>query len=504
MRRPTVIAVAAFVVLLLAVLLVERSDMERGTETLDLTTLDPAAVDQIELAEGDTTVELDRTDGVWRLASGRLADRAAVERALEALAEISSSDVVTSSAERHEQYGVGDDAPTVTLHAGGAVAAKLVIGEPARSGGTYVRDAGADTVFRTSQSLRHLLPTDQKRWLQLRLVDAELGDVAQIRVELVGSDPYTIVPGSSDDEWAISNPTQLPADFRFDGPGALRLARTVLNLRAKELVEEPPGDDVTGLAGEHDRLTVSTSGGDATVNLGASNDAGDVWASVDGRDAVFLLPAYQAQNLRKPLADLRDLRLAPFDADHAADLEIVHGSDRFAFHRDPGGDWAVVADAPQPPADLEFDPTAVQRLAVTLGSLRAEALADDVPPARAGLEKPSVVATVTLDDGSTARVAFGRSTTVDDRKFYWADGSADDHVYRVPEYQYTRLTRGWEAFRRVEPPPQQGGNPFANLDPETLKNLPPEVRKSIQQQMEQERRKQELMRQIQQQQGGNG
>lgn len=499
MRRPTVIAVAAFVVLLLAVLMVEHSDMERGTETLDLTSLDKAAIDQLDLTEGETSIELDRVDGVWRLASGRLADRTAIERALEALAQISSSDVVSSSAERHGEYGVGDDAPIVTVHVGDAVAAKLVIGEPARSGGTYIRDAGADTVFRASQSLRHLLPTDPTRWLQLRLVDTELDDVAQIRAALQGSDEYTIVPGDSDSEWAISNPAQLPADFRFDGPGAMRLARTVVNLRAKELVEDPPADDVTGLAGEHDRITVSTSGGDAIVNLGAANDSGEVWASVDGRNAVFLLQSYQAQNLRKPLAELRDLRLAPFDADHAVDLEITADGNRFAFHREPGGDWSVVADAPRPPVDFEFDPTAVQRMAVALAGLRADALGDDVTTARAGLTKPTAVATVILDDGNQARIAFGRSTKVDDRTFYWAQGSADDHVYRVPEYQYTRLTRGWEAFRQVEPPPQQGGNPFANLDPKALENLPPEVRESIKQQMEQERRKQELMRQIQQQ-----
>jgi len=49
-----------------------------------------------------------------------------------------------------------------------------------------------------------------------------------------------------------------------------------------------------------------------------------------------------------------------------------------------------------------------------------------------------------------------------------ANGNADDHIYVVSVGQRDRFTRGWELFA---PPPEMpaGNNPFANLDPETLK-----------------------------------
>lgn len=501
MRRSTVLAVAVFVVLLLAVLLVQRSDMERGAEILDLTSLDPAAVDGLTIQEGGTAVELARADGTWRLESGRLADRAAIERALEGLAEVASSDVVSSSAERHGEYGVGEDAARVTLRTDGGTAAKLVLGGPARSGGSYLREAGADTVFRVSRSLRHLFPTDRARWIQLRLVDAELEDVAKVRLELVGAEPYELVPAEAGDEWAIADPDRLPSRFRFDGPGALRLARTAVTLRAKELVEDPPPADQTGLEAEHDRVVISTGDADHVVHLGATAEDDTVWARVDGRDAVFRLHAFQADTLRTPLVELRDLRVLRFDPERATGLELAWSGERLAFERGPGGEWAPAGDAP-PPENLDLDPLAVQRTVASLAALQAQGIDADVSPARAGLDRPSAVATVILDDGSTAMLELGRPGTADERTFYWARGTADDHIYRVAEYHHGQLTRGWEAFRRVEPPPRQGGNPFANLDPETLKKLPPEIREQVRQQMEQERRKQELLRQLQQQDGG--
>lgn len=502
MRRSTLVAVAAFVVLLLAVLLVERGGMERGTETLDLTSVDASNVDGLSIHEGEQTIDLTKVDGVWRLDSGRLADRSAIERAVDAIAAIDSSDVISSSPERHAEYGVADDAPVVTLRAGNRVAAELVVGEPGRSGGSYVRRADDDTVFRIDASLRHLLPTDQKKWLQLRLVDTELDDVTSITIKPESADAYTIVPGDEGAGWALADPSQLPADFRFDHQGAERLARTAVNLRATELVEDPPGDDVTGLTGDSSTVEVAVGDDVTTVHLGATAEDGSVWASVDGRDAVLQVPAYQATSLSQPVTDLRDLRLAPFDADKAVALEVVDGGRRFAFTRQPGGQWAVTEGAPQPPADLEFDPVAVQRVVASLAGLRGDSIDDGVSPGRAGLDHPRTTAEVTLDDGSQAEIRFGTSTKVDGRDLDWAAGSADDHVYRVATAYRTRLARGWEAYRHVEPPVGAGGNPFANLDPETLKNLPPDVRKSIIEQMQQEQRKQEMLRRMNAGQGG--
>jgi hypothetical protein len=496
------VAVAAFVILLLAVLLVERGGMERGTEKLDLTSVDASNIDGLAVREGEQAIAMQKVDGVWRLESGRLADRTAIGRAVDAIAAIDSSDVISSSPERHAEYGVADDAPVVTLRAGNRVAAELVVGEPGRSGGSYVRQAGDDTVFRVEASLRHLLPTDQKRWLQLRLVDAELDDVTSITVNPEATEAYTLVPGDKGTGWALADPSQLPADFRFDHQGAERLARTAVNLRATELVEDPPADDVTGLGGDSTTVAVSIGDKVTTMHLGATAEDGSVWASVDGRDAVFQVPTFQASSLSQPFTSLRDLRLAPFDADKAVALEVVDGSRRFAFSREPDGQWAVAEGAPQPPADLELDPAAVQRVVASLAGLRGESTDDRVSAGGAGLDQPRTTADVTLDDGTQARISFGSSTTVDGRDFDWASGSADDHVYRVATAYRTRLARGWEAYRHVEPPAGAGGNPFANLDPETLKNLPPDVRKSIIEQMQQEQRKQKMLRRMNAGQGG--
>jgi hypothetical protein len=170
-----------------------------------------------------------------------------------------------------------------------------------------------------------------------------------------------------------------------------------------------------------------------------------------------------------------------------------------AFLKGSSGAWTVDPAGPQPPADLELDPEAAGRLVSSLASLRAASLAEGVTAAAAGLDAPEVTVTVDLSGGSSATLALGNTFTGSDKgTLVYARGNADDLVYALAEAHLERFTRGWEAFKLVPPPP--GGNPFANLDPETLKNLPPEVRESLLKQMQEQAEKERILDQIRRQQ----
>jgi len=389
----------------------------------------------------------------------------------------------------------------VEAAAGSKRAARVVVGEAA-SGGSYVRPVGGDTVFQTSRSLRHLFPSDTTKWLKLKLFDAELDEVQRVEVMLAGQSAWAIVPGDDEQgqEWKLEDASPLPEGFRFDGRGARSLATTLAGLRAKEIVGDPPDEDALGFSGKYDRLSLSTASGSVSVHLGATAEEDDVYARVAGRDAVFLIRSYQAKNLRKQLTDLRDLRLMAFDAESANGLAINHGRKEYRFIKSEAG-WQIDPEGNQPDDDFEFDPNTVDRTVQSIASLRATTLEEGVSPAAAGLNRPTAKVEVVLVDGEPISLTFGKSTTdEDERTQYYAAGNADDRVYTVGEYHFTRLTRGWDTFKYVAPPPA-AGNPFANMDPETLKNLPPEVRENIMRQMAEEQRKQELLRQIQAQQG---
>jgi hypothetical protein len=294
----------------------------------------------------------------------------------------------------------------------------------------------------------------------------------------------------------------LPPGFRFDGRTARSLATTLVDVRAKEVVASPPEDSALGLDADHDRLTLVTDSGPVTLHLGAASAAGDVYARVDGWDAVLALRPVQATSLRKRLSDLRDLTLMAFDPALATSLEVRAGADRQRFVKDASGAWVVDPQGPQPPADLELDPQGAERMVSSVLALRASALAEGVEPAAAGLDRPTVSVNVGLADQGEASLRFGAPAPAGDQvELVYAAGNADGLVYTLPRTQRDRFTRGWEAFRYVPPPPQSG-NPFANLDPETLKNLPPEVRESLERQMREQVEKERLLDQIRRQQQG--
>jgi hypothetical protein len=503
MRRPTLIAVAVFGVLLLVVFALNERPVQRGSERFSLIDLDVDAVDHLTITEGETTIELNREGSSWKVAgSGHLADPEAITRALEGLQSVDTSDVVSTAVDRQAEFGVdAEGGITVEAAVGSRTAARVVVGT-AEAGGAYLREVGGDTVFEASRSLRHLFPSDVTRWHKLKLFDAELDDARRVEVVLAGEPAFSVVPSETGDgqQWRLEDETMLPDGFRFDGRAARSLAATLVGLRAKEIVAEPGDDAALGFVGKTDRLALATGSTTVALQLGASTEDDDVYARVDGRDEVFLIRPYQAKNLRKRLADMRDLRPMAIDAGAATGFSVNHLRQELSFVKGEQG-WTIDPEGVQPAEGFEFDPQAVERSVQAVASLKATSLVEDRTPSAAGLDRPAATVTVDLADGGSASLSFGTSFTDDeDRTQYYVAGNADDRVYAVGEYHFNRFTRGWEAFKYV-PPPTQGNNPFANMDPETLKNLPPEVRESIMKQMQEEQRKQQLLRQIQAQQG---
>jgi len=441
---------------------------------------------------------LNREDREWRLESGRLADPDMVARALEGLQAIDTTEVISTSEAKRPDFGVDADGGTaVVVRARGKKLADVVVGTAAQPG-TYLRRVGEDAVFQTRQALQHLFPVDQARWLKLRLLDGTLDDASRVVVRLAGERPFALTPTEDEMRWALEDESLLPEGFRFDGAVARSLAGALVGIRAKELVEEAPEEGATGLEGEHDSFTLTTDESEATVHLGAATGEGDVYARVDGRDALFLVAPYQAKRLRKTLADLRDLRLMNLEPDQAVGMAIDDGTGSIRLSRGAEGGWQPAPDGEQPPADLDFDPAMVDRLLASLVNLRAARVVEGVDATAAGLDSPTTRVVVELGEGATAALEFG--SAADDpegRKLVYARGNADDLVYAVNDHQPTRFGRDWELFRRQQAPPSQSTNPWANMDPETLKNLPPEVRESILKQMQEEQQKQRLLQQLQ-------
>ena len=211
MKKGTLIAAVVFGALLVGAVLTLNRKPERGITRLSLTALDRSKVDGLEIS-GPQAVKLRKEGAGWKLENGRAADAAAVDRAIEALAKIDTSEAVSSKPERHAEFDVTPEKGTrVRLFEGKEKVADLVLGKAAKAG-AYVRQD--DDVFEVTPFSPALFTRPATAWQMLKLFTDAVDDVSRVEVALQGQTPYVLVKAGG--AWKLEDASTLPAGFRFD------------------------------------------------------------------------------------------------------------------------------------------------------------------------------------------------------------------------------------------------------------------------------------------------
>ncbi|MBA4063345.1 MAG: hypothetical protein C0501_06455 [Isosphaera sp.] len=242
----------------------------------------------------------------------------------------------------------------------------------------------------------------------LDLPDRQLLFVDPARVEAVRvagakpEDAFTLTKAGG--KWAAEGATFAVDAERIAGLAAAAARPRVLRLAAY-------GDAVKwadfGLDKPATTVTVTT-GGDKpethTVALGNTDPTGAVFARIDGKPAVAVLPAAAAEALARPRFEYADRTLLTFDPAAVAGFARTAGKDELELAPSASGvGWDVVKPAKQK-ADAEF----VDELAAALGRLRADRVAAYGKTAEVfkehGLDPPAAAVTVTVGERAEAKV----------------------------------------------------------------------------------------------------
>lgn len=490
MKRNTLIALAVFGVLVVLGLMSLTKERARGVNRIDLSTLSTQGVDHIVFT-GKHAAELQKTGDAWTI-KGKPADERAVQQLLEALPKIVSSSLVTKNKEKFADYEVDDEKGTrVKVLAGNTSLAELVIGKAA-SGGAHVRVG--DEVYAVSGVYPRTFVKEASGWLEKKLFKAAVTDVEKVEVALAGQGAYQLV--KKDNAWTVEG-AQLPEGFRFDETAASRLVSALVGLRAKDILEEDPGAETTGLAQPADVLTFYTK--DQTkagqVTLGKTHEeTREVYVAVEGRDDVVTVYESSVKSLRQAPTDFRDLRMVELDTNKVQKLTIVDGKATLALEK-KGTEWSIAKSTEKVPSDFTLDPGAVNRRLSALRNARGlEILSDS--PATAGLTPPRASVTATLEDGKTVTLALGHTTKRNDREIVFARGNIDDAVYAVNTHTRSNLVGMLDTFAKKEQP-SGGPGALSSISPDALKNLPPDVRRQLEQQIREQQQQQKMLEQIQ-------
>jgi hypothetical protein len=490
MNKSTIIAVLVFAALGAAAVVTLRDKPERGITRISFAGIDPAKVDRV-VVTGPHPIELTRDGETWKVGDKR-ADAGTVKTMLDTVKLIESGDVVTRNGERFAELEVDDEKGTrVQAFSGNTASADFVIGL-ATGGGSNVRVN--DTVYLVKRVYKGPFARERALWLDRKLFADTANDAVRVEVQLAGQPPYALVKQGED--WKLEDPALLPAGDRFDAAAARGLVSALVTAQAKDVLDADPGEVKTGLSAGADTLVFHLAAGEPrSLRIGANDGGGNVYARASTRSDLVTIPDHLAKNLRKPLAQMRDLSLMAFDPAAAKRLEIIKDKERLVFEKD-GEAWKIAESSAPAPSDFSLDPFAVTRRLSMLSTVRGVADAGGDPSAKTGLDKPARKVTVGLADDHVVTLAFGAETKWEDADAVYARGNADDRTYIVRSGTRDSVLGGLDTFAKREQT-----SPLANLDPQALSNLPPEVRDSLLKQLAQQKQKDELLKKVMEQQG---
>lgn len=492
------ISVGVFLVLVVLVVATREDRVAVGIRTLELPALDKSLVEKIEV-KGKKQALLEKGEQGWTVAhpdkpDARFgADEPAVTALLDSLAELEAGSFVTARKEKHAELEIDDEKGlSVTFHQQGKEPLALVFGRYAQGGGNYVRLARADEVFVGKGSLASKLQKDVDAWRKKKLFDLELDQLASVTVEPAGGQAYTVEAredGEGDGKkltWGFGAGVSLPEGFRVDDELVRRLAQSAVGLRASAFFDEDKGADELGLSEPPalGRLVLKSKAGKTfAVRLGKEDDGSRVYAQIEGEPQVYLLAKYQATNVLKDMDALRDMTLARFEAS-AVERVVIEGAEGKAELVKQDGAWTL-AQPTSTPDGFELDPARVDSLLSSLSRLKGtDRFA--APPANHGTDRPTASVTLTLADGTTKAIAFGRPVPGDDgAKKVYVKGAEEALVYAISEYQKTRLDKPLDVVKKLPPPPAPPGGMGGGGIP-GMENLPPDVRKKLEESLRQQ------------------
>lgn len=496
MKKSTGLALLVCIVLAALVWSKQGDKQERGVSRVSFTGLDLTQVNGLTVT-GKHSVALKRQGGTWVVDNGRRADASSVNAALEALLKIDSTSLVTQKAERFEQLKVDSkEGAHVVVRAGDAVVADFVIGS-AGAGGSNI--LWQDKVYSMKRVFAGTFSRPLAAWVDRRLMLTAADEITRVDVKLSGSSAYSLVPDKENSlKWSLADTSVLPEGFRFDHVAAGRVVQTLVGLRAREFVDGKSDDLQNGLGVDASRVIVhfkDTKRPVQTLVMGKKAGSNLVYGKLLPQEDTFIFSSHSSGLLTQRPDDFRDLRLVDFQVADVQTLKIRDGTMQAELKRQSNG-WVVSASKPPLPLGFVLDSMAVEARLQVLTTYRAKALAVGVKPRKAKFKKARKWVSVSLQDGSVLRTEFGAEVKVNDEAMLYARGAMDDQMYYADEASLGTVLSDLTSMGKKMAPTQPN---LGNLDPNSLSQLPPEIRKQILEQLQQERQKKEMLKAFEEQ-----
>jgi hypothetical protein len=263
--------------------------------------------------------------------------------------------------------------------------------------------------------------------------DLEAKDVEEVSVTRKGE---TLKLKRTGDAWALA----APVESRAEKQPSDELASSLATLRVEREIDANPAKPADfGLAPPAAELRFKAKGQERVVRLGSKNPT-NIWvyAQLEDKPAVVLVPESLLRDAEKPVADYRDKTVLAFERKDVKGVEVKTASGQtLSAQLKSADDWQLTAPVTAP-ADREQ----VSALLDKLKAARIKEFAAE-PPARGpdpyGLEKPlRVTLWIGEEKDRTAKtLRLGRA--IPEKKTVYAQREGEATVFTVEDALVTAV-----------------------------------------------------------------
>ena len=353
---------------------------------------------QIKPAAAESS-RAEKTNGTWQLVEPEKtdADQGQLTNTATSIASLEVNGIVDDNPSDLAQYGLNPAKLDVAFRVKGEKDLRhLLVGEKTAAGGDlYAKRADEKRVILISSYLEgtfNRTPFDLRDKTLLKF-DHEKVD----GLEIARGGAVTQL-AKSNGEWAIVKPYRARADF-----GTAEAAISSLSSTQMQKIVSPTAVDLQAYGLDRPAVTTTVISGSARATLALGKVEGDsTYARDVSRPMVFTIPQATAVDLQKDAGMFRRKDMFDGRSFNASRVELHRGAETLTFARSKDKDGK---DVWRNAAGTVVDTAKVEDMLTKLSNIRAQLFQERVDPA---LKMPTLVATVSMDNGKTETVTFAR------------------------------------------------------------------------------------------------
>jgi hypothetical protein len=283
----------------------------------------------------------------------------------------------------------------------------------------------------------------------------ESKDIEEVAITRKGA---TLQLKKSGDAWSLASPVQ----GRAESQPVQDMLGSLASLRVEREIEPRPSKPADfGLETPAAEISFTAKGAKHRVRLGTKNPTGLwVYAQLDDKPAVVLVPDSLLRDAEKPVADFRDRTVLTFEKKDVKGLEVrTPGGQQVAAQLKGPEDWQVTSPLP-----VKADREQVSGLLDKLKAVKIKEFVTEAPkgPDPYGLDRPLALTLWLGEEKERSAKTLRLGKAVPEKKAIYAQREGDPTVFTVEEDLLKAVPTSSTALRERPCSPTTGASSSAS------------------------------------------